>query len=275
MLTFALLNRKGGVGKTSLTIHLAGAYARKGKRVLLLDLDPQASLTQGLLGPEKTDSLPPSATVAGLFGDLDINPATLPVKTSVAGVALVPGSEALDDINVPRPSQAGPYQTAVAELLQAVASDYDLALIDCPPTLYLCSWCALLASDHIVVPLMADQFGSHSLIAMHNLIAEARARNPRLTVLGMVINKLQPRLAIHQLYESNLREMYGDRILVNAVPLLADYGIASASGQPVEQVKPRSKAARVIRAVADELLLLAHVGGQQEQAAAAEHKEPQ
>jgi chromosome partitioning protein len=265
MLTFALLNRKGGVGKTSLTIHLAGAYAAKGKRVLLVDLDPQASLTQGLLGPQETERLPRNATVAALFDDADCDPAGLPVPTAIAGVSIVPGSEGLDEINIPRPALAGPYQTAIRELLDSLSTPHsrvptpDLVLIDCPPTLYLCSWCALLAADRVVVPVMPDQYGTHSIVAMHDLVAQARERNGKLEVLGYVLNKLQPRLALHQLYEGELREMYAGHVLINAVPLLADYGLAAATGQPVETWKPKSKAAQFVRAVADELWLRAEV----------------
>jgi chromosome partitioning protein len=259
MLTFAVLNRKGGVGKTSLTLHLAGAYAAKGKRVLLLDLDPQASLTQGLLGPEATEQLATCATVASLFGDADGDPARLPVSTAIAGVAIVPGSEQLDALNVPVPAWAsiGPYQTAVHELLDALAGAHDLALIDCPPTLYFLTLCALLGADHVVVPVMPDQYGTHSILAMQALVGQARGRNPKLTVLGYVLNKLQPRLALHQLYEGDLREMYGNLVLVNAVPLLADYATASGQGLPVQTWKPKCRAAALVRAVADELLLRA------------------
>lgn len=271
MLTFAILNRKGGVGKTSLSIHLAGAYAAKGKRVLLLDLDPQASLTQGLLGPEATDRMPQSATVAALFGDADYQPASLPVPTAIPGVSIVPGSGSLDEINIPQPQSAGPYQTVLRELLDGLGAAHDLVLIDCPPTLYLCSWCALLAADRVVVPVMPDQYGTHSIVAMQDLVAQARARNPRLDILGFVLNKLQPRLALHQLYEGNLREMYGGHVLVNAMPLLADYALAAATGQPVEAWKPRSKAAQLARAVADELWLRAWSGETVETAYA--HKE--
>lgn len=256
MLTFALLNRKGGVGKTSLTIHLAGAYAALGKRVLLLDLDPQASLTQGLLGPEATERLPASSTVAAIFSDADGDPAKLPMPTPIGGIDIVPGSEDLDDVNIPKPSRAGPYQSAVCDLLGSVVG-YDLAIIDCPPTLYLCSWCALLVADHVVVPVKPDQYGLHSIITMQRMVGEARGRNPKLSVLGYVLNQLQPRLALHQLYEQNLRELYGNQVLVNGVPLLADYGVAAASGQPVQMCKPRSPAAKVIRAIAEELWLRA------------------
>jgi chromosome partitioning protein len=254
MLTLALLNRKGGVGKTSLTIHLAGAYAAKGRRVLLLDLDPQASLTQGLLGPEATERLPVAATIASLFGDLDVDPAKLPTATAVAGLSIVPGSEALDRHN--DPYRSGPCQTVVRELLQAVAGDYDLALIDCPPTLYLLSWCALLAADHVVVPIVPDQYGTHSILALTNLVSEARERG-NVSVLGYVLNKLQPRLALHQLYEGNVREYYDTHVLVNTVPLLVDYGVAAAVGQPIATHKPKSRAAKLVQAVADELLLRA------------------
>src|SRR5918995_4541291 len=104
----ALCNLKGGVGKTSTTFHLGGTLAKEGRRALLVDADPQASLTQGFIGPDTARALAPRATIAGLFGDgLMPEPAELVLATGFPGLALVPGSSGLARFNVPEPWLAG------------------------------------------------------------------------------------------------------------------------------------------------------------------------
>src|SRR3954462_11668175 len=103
-----MLNQKGGVGKTSTTHHLAGTLAVSGRRILLLDNDPQASLSQGFWGPVATAELTPSATVAALYAGLDPVPEQIIRPTGVPGVDLIPGSKAATDFNVPRPQDAPP-----------------------------------------------------------------------------------------------------------------------------------------------------------------------
>ncbi len=159
-ITVAMLNRKGGCGKTSTCHHLAGAFAKDGLRVLLVDMDPQASLTQGLFGPQATEALPDRSTVVGLFDDsFDPDPDALIKPTPFERISLVPGSNALDDYNVPRPQDTGEIQLTLRRFLKEARDSFDVALIDCPPNLSLCSWAAaLLAADSVVVPVQAEDY---------------------------------------------------------------------------------------------------------------------
>src|SRR4051812_3711616 len=123
-LTAALVNRKGGCAKTSTCFHLSGLFAQDGRRCLLVDMDPQASLTQGFLGPQATEGLAKGQTVAALFDDrFDPDPAGLIVPTAFDRVWLVPGSDLLDDHNVPRPRETGDLQFALMAFLADVAGD--------------------------------------------------------------------------------------------------------------------------------------------------------
>src|SRR5438874_2610971 len=108
MPVITLLNQKGGVGKTSTTHHLAGTLAAAGRRVLLLDNDPQASLSQGFWGPVATAGLDPAATIAALYAGLDPFPEQVVRPTGVPGIDLVPGSKRATDFNVPRPQDTAP-----------------------------------------------------------------------------------------------------------------------------------------------------------------------
>src|SRR5262249_35771945 len=103
-LCVVVLNRKGGVGKTSTCFHLSGTLARMGHRVLLIDCDPQANLSEGLLGAQ-VEGFPPDRTIAALYGDAFLpDPRALIVPTPIDGVDLLPGSEAMEDYSEPRPA---------------------------------------------------------------------------------------------------------------------------------------------------------------------------
>ena len=255
-LTIAMLNRKGGCGKTSTCHHLAGAFAREGRRVLLVDMDPQASLTQGLFGPQVTESLDPRATVAGLFDDgVDPDPATLIRPTAFEKIAIVAGSNSLDDYNIPRPQETGNLQLTLRQFLREARDHYDVALIDCPPNLSLCSWTALLAANSVVVPVQAEDYGAQGIVYIQRAFDAALAyHNPRLRLAGYLVTMFNKSLGIHTAYNHQLRTLYGDQVFETTVPLAKDYKEAVAARQPVSFYKPRSAAAKSIKAVADELI---------------------
>ncbi len=255
-ITVAMLNRKGGCGKTSTCHHLAGAFAREGRRVLLVDMDPQASLTQGLFGPQATEAMPDRSTVVGLFDDsYDPDPDELIHATQFERIAIVPGSNALDDYNVPRPQETGEVQLALRRFLKEARGSYDVALIDCPPNLSLCSWAALLAADSVVVPVQAEDYGAQGIVYIQRAFDLALAHhNPRLRLAGYLVTMFNKSLGIHAAYDHQLRTLYGDQVFKATVPLAKDFKEAVAARQPVGSYKPRSAAAKAIKAVADELI---------------------
>jgi chromosome partitioning protein len=255
--TVALCNLKGGVGKTSTTFHLAGTLGREGRRVLLLDVDPQASLTQGFFGPDAMRALPREATIAALFGDgLVPDPAGLIRPAGFPGVSIVPGSGHLTRHNVPEPWLCDrDQQFALRDFTAEVGGDFDVILLDCPPNLHLCAWAALTAAGHLVVPLQAEDFGSQGIAAILECVDAVRAgANPGLHLAGYLLTMFNPRLAIHRAYETMLRQLYGDSVLATTIPIGADFKESVAVRKPVVEHKPRGASARSIKALADELL---------------------
>jgi chromosome partitioning protein len=255
--TITALNQKGGVGKSSTTYHLAGTLAHSGHRVLLLDLDPQASLTQAFIGPDAMRALPRSKSIASLFGD-GITPASdsLIQATQFDGIALIPGSIHLTSHNVPDPHRSPrDDQRAVAELLMEVRGRFDFILIDCPPNLHLCSWAALVASDAIIVPLQAEDFGSQGIASVLDSIEAVQARaNPRLRLLGYLLTMFNPRLAIHRAYEGTLRDQYGSEVFETTVPLATDLKEAVSLRRPIVAHKPKSASAKAFQSLALEVI---------------------
>jgi chromosome partitioning protein len=254
MKVITLLNMKGGVGKTSCTHHLSGTLAQMGLKVLLVDNDPQSSLSQGFWGSNAALGIDPSETVAAIhrgdrpFPDQVIKP------TGVPGVDIVPGSIEATRSNVPEPERLDEdLQLGLASFLGEVAG-YDLALIDCPPNLHLCSWAALAASHHLVVPTQPEDYGSQGLRFVRNSADMARAAlNPGLGLLGYLLTRVG-RKAVHQAYEATLRAQYGAAVFDAKVPDAVGYVEAIAARKPVAFHRPRGGPAKAIRAVADELL---------------------
>jgi chromosome partitioning protein len=249
------LNQKGGVGKTSTCHHLAGTLAASGRRVLLVDNDPQASLSQGFFGPVATAELRPSATVAALYDGSAPFPEQIIRPTGIAGIDIVPGSKAATKFNVPEP-EATPFESQVGmrEFLAEVKDAYDLVVIDCPPNLHLCAWAALVASDYLVVPLQAEDYGAQGLGPVQesvDLVTSGPNRN--LHLLGFLLTMYNPRLSIAKMYETLLREQYGPLVFATCVPYAADYKEAIAQRKPIAQYKPKGASAKAIKALADEM----------------------
>ena len=254
--TITMLNQKGGVGKTSCTHHLAGTLAALGHRVLLLDNDPQSSLSQGFWGPVASREIDPSETIAALYAGQKPFPEQVIKPTGIGGIDLVPGSRVATDYNVPRPHEADPEtQHCLRTFLAEVAGSYDLALIDCPPNLHLCSWAALVASDHLIVPLQPEDYGAQGIIDVQESVAGVQAGpNPALSMLGYLLTMVVPRRSIHQLYEERLKALYGPEVFEARVPEAAVYVEAIANRLPIHQYKPKGAPAAAIKALALEVL---------------------
>jgi chromosome partitioning protein len=256
----AVLNRKGGVGKTSTCFHLSGALTKMGHRVLLVDCDPQANLSEGLLGAQ-VEGFPPERTIAALYGDAFVpDPRALIVPTPIEGVDLLPGSEAMEDYSEPRPA-GHRSQGVLREFVAEVRDGYGAILLDCPPSLTLASWSAMVAADGCLVPVMPEDFGAQGLKKINRAMALVRAEaNPALRLLGILVSQHNPKLAIHAAYVEQLRAAYGEMVLSTTIPVAADYKLAVTSGKPVGLLKPRSAAAKAMAALAVELLERAAAG---------------
>lgn len=251
----ALVNRKGGCGKTSGCFHLSGGFAVAGKRTLLVDMDPQASLTQGFLGPQATEDLAKSQTIASLFDNrYDPEPSDLIVPTGFDRIDLVPGANVLDDHNVPRPQEAGNLQFTLRTFLNEIADAYDIILLDCPPNLHLCSWTALTAATHVLIPFQAEDFGSQGITHIQRAFDQALGRtNPRLRLLGYLVTMFDKRLAVQTAYERLLREMYGDQVFAETMPMASAFKEAVSARSPVTHYKPKSPASVSVRRIVAEM----------------------
>jgi chromosome partitioning protein len=255
-LTICVLNQKGGVGKTSTCHHLAGAFAKLKRRTLLIDMDPQANLTQGYFGSEAGTSISREASVVHLFdnsGPFDRKALIRP--TTYDYISVVPGSVAMRDHDYSRPAEAGFKQLVLRNFVAHVKDDFDVILLDCPPNVYLASWNALGASDYVIVPLQPEDYGAQGIFLMKEAIASVQANlNPDVQLLGYLITMRNKRLGLHIAFEEMLRKMYGPEVFQTTVPLAVAYKAAISYRVPIGFHRPRSEAARVMARLANEVL---------------------
>lgn len=262
--TFCLINQKGGVGKTSSCFHLAGAFAGTGNRVLVIDVDPQGSISQGFLGPTTVEALTVEQTVAALLADSwsFSNWTNLIHSTPFDGIDICPASALLAEFNTPCPEKTGLDQYAIREFIES-QPEYDIVLIDCPPNLYRCTWTALIGADWVIVPVTPEDFGTQGLRAVQQAIDNVRVLNPELENLGHLVTRSDGRLLVHKFYERRLRKQYGADVLKSLLPELSAFKVAVANRAPAEFHDPRSRAANLTRNLAREILDRTGVENQQ------------
>jgi len=245
MQTIALIARKGGVGKTTSTVSLAGALASRGAPTLAIDFDPQASLTAALGVPG------PIGGAAAMFGENYADPARLIVPTRFQNLSLLPGSAALDQFNAPTP--AGGNLFALRDFLADVRG-FERVLVDCPPNLYTLSLCALAGAQYVLTPTKADPDGAVSLGFVNAAVSQIQAGvNPGLIQLGYLLGAFQKRNALHGAYADLLRRQWPNQVLDAEIPNAAVFVEARAALTPVNFWKPRSAAAKAVGAVVDEI----------------------
>jgi chromosome partitioning protein len=249
-----VLNQKGGVGKTSTCFHLSATLAQRGRRVLLVDNDPQASLTQNFHGPDGLLAFPPATTIAGILAGEDPLPAQV-IRSVLPGVDLVPGSEAAASYNQADPHLGkGGDPFCLRGFLSEVSDDYDYVLIDCTPTLYFCAWVSLIAADHLIIPLNPEDSGAQGIGKVLECVGRVQAGpHPGLGHPWYLITRSVPRSSLHQYYEESLRGLYKDSVLTTVVPHLLAYPEATSERKPVGVHKPKGAAAKVMKALAEEL----------------------
>jgi chromosome partitioning protein len=242
----AFFNQKGGTAKTTSTLNVAAALAERGRRILAIDLDPQASLTMAT-GVDIA-SLP--ASVYDLLLEEDLKIAGVIQRTTVPGVELVPShpdlaAAELELLNVLERERQLAYRLAAAKL-----SGYDYVLIDSPPALNVLSINILVATDELVIPIEPHPLSLMVLRRLFETVAKVRRLNPDLRVLGFLPTKVHhsSRLATDML--AALNEEFPDLPLLPAIPLSVKSAESAAERTSVLQYMPRSSVAAAYREVA-------------------------
>ena len=245
----AVVNQKGGVGKTTTTVNLAAALAQAGKRVLLVDLDPQGNATMGSGVDKRTVARTVYHALLGL-GELP----GIRTRSEKGGYDLVPANRDLAGAEVELvelPSR----ETRLKAALERVAADYDYVLIDCPPSLSLLTVNALAAAQRVLIPMQCEYYALEGLSDLVGTIKRVRANlNPGLEIAGLLRTMYDPRNTLSQQVSQELEQHFGDKVFRTLVPRNVRLAEAPSYGVPAVVWDASSKGAQAYVALAGEVL---------------------
>ena len=251
MKIIAIANQKGGVGKTTTAVNLGAALAESGKRILIVDLDPQANATSsfGLQAVEQTSLYEP------LVGDASIIERIFPTERD--GLFIVPSDLDLAgaEVEIARMSN---HLTRLAETLKPLYADqtFDFVFLDCPPSLGILMSNALAAADELLTPIQCEYLALEGLVKIVRLIEQVldSGANERLKLGGIVMTMFDARTNISQQVVADVRKHFGERVYDTVIPRSVRLSEAPSFGKSILEYASSGPAAQAYRALAREFI---------------------
>lgn len=224
----AIANRKGGVGKTTTTVNVATAMAATGKKVLVVDLDPQGNASTSM-GVNKKGTMPSSYEV--LIGNVKLSQAV--VWTEIPNFSLIPSSPDLAGAEIEL-VDVDNREYRLKQALNREAVNYDYILIDCPPSLSLVTINALVAADAVIVPLQCEFLALEGITDLiRNINQIKKSFNPSLALHGVVLTMYDKRNNLSQMVEEDVRNFFGKKVYNTVIPRNVRISEAPSHGKPV------------------------------------------
>ncbi len=244
--TIAILNQKGGVGKTTTAINLSAYLVKTGKSVLLVDFDPQGNATSGL-GLDKTGS---ATTLEVLFGKISADKAVR--EASMPGLFVMPANPSLATAEIElvnKPQRELQLKAALDNLA------YDFIIIDCPPSLGLLTINALSAANWLLIPVQAEYYALEGLSQLLAVVQQVRAGlNTRLELLGLVVTMFDTRTSLSDQVYKELQKHFGDKLFATIIPRNVRLAEAPSYGKAIVEHDKWSKGARAYKQFTKEFL---------------------
>lgn len=245
---YALAQQKGGVGKTTTAINLGAALKERGRRVLLVDLDPQGALSAGL----GLDPLALDRTIYDVLRNARTDLASI-IRSTEAGLDLAPANIDLAAAEIELVSEPGREQILKGKLAP-VGDAYDYILIDCPPSLSLLTLNALTAADGVIIPVQTQYFALRGMDLLFKTVEKVRARlNPKLKITGILPTMYDARTTHAREVLEELRETYGKQVFNTAIPHTIKLADSTMAGESILSFHQQSPAAAAYRALAEEV----------------------
>lgn len=246
----AIFNQKGGVGKTTTNINLAACLAKKGKKILVLDIDPQGNTTSGL-GIEKK-ALKKSSY--DLMIEDDINAEDVILKTGADNLDIIPANVSLSGAEVELAIIRG-REKRLKKALNQVKEKYDFIFIDCPPSLGLLTINSLTAVDSVLIPIQCEFYALEGVAQLMNTIEIVRKNlNEKLYVQGVILSMFDGRTNLSVQVVEEVKKYFREKVYKTVIPRNVRLAEAPSYGLPIIEYDPKSKGAEAYREFADEFL---------------------
>jgi chromosome partitioning protein len=245
----AVVNQKGGVGKSTTSVNLSAALGEEGEKVLLIDLDPQGNATSGFGLNRNQREL---CVYNALLGDTPL--ADIIEPSEIAGVFVVPATIQLAGAEIELVS-AMSRETRLRTVLEPIVDDFDWIIIDCPPSLGLLTVNALSAAQGLLIPVQCEYYALEGLSKLLDSIRLVRTHlNPSLDVFGAVMTMYDSRTRLSQQVVDEVRDFFEEKVFETLIPRSVRLSEAPSFGQPISVYDPSGKGAEAYRELAKEVI---------------------